>query len=261
MPSPFPGMDPYLEGSTWMNFHGQLCSEIARQLGPKLRPRYLARLTERFFTEITVADGPSKTVRSPDIAVVESRPSSQPNGAAGLGTAVVPVRIPTEIPASVLHFSVEIRDRLERRLITSIGVLSPTNKRGEGRDEYLAKRHRILQSPTHLIEIDLLRAGRRIPMTRELPSAPYYVYVGRFEVRPETDVWPIRLDQPLPIIPVPLLPGDADVLLDLQLALTTVYDLSEYDLEIDYTQPPEGPLDPQQTTWVDERLRAAGQRP
>jgi hypothetical protein len=211
MPSPFPGMDPYLEGSTWMNFHGQLCSEIARQLGPKLRPRYLARLTERFFTEIT--------------------------------------------------FSVEIRDRLERRLITSIEVLSPTNKRGEGRDEYLAKRNRILQSPSHLIEVDLLRSGRRIPMRRELPSAPYYAYVGRFEIRPETEVWPISLDQPLPTIPVPLLPGDADVFLDLQLALTNVYDLSEYDLEIDYTQPPDGPLSAEQATWVDEHLRAAGLRP
>jgi hypothetical protein len=261
MPSPFPGMDPYLEGSTWMNFHGQLCSEIARQLGPKLRPRYLARLTERFFTEITVAAGSTKTSEYPDIGVVESRPLSQSNGAGGLGIATVPVRIPTEIPESVLHFSVEIRDRLERRLITSIEVLSPTNKRGEGRDEYLAKRHRILQSRSHLIEIDLLRAGRRIPMTRDLPLAPYYVYVGRFEIRPETDVWPISLDQPLPTIPVPLLPGDADVPLDLQLALTTVYDLSEYDLEIDYTQPPAGPLSSQQSMWVDERLRDAGLRP
>ncbi|MGP0067286.1 MAG: DUF4058 family protein [Isosphaeraceae bacterium] len=261
MPSPFPGMDPYLEGSTWMNFHGQLCAEIARQLGPKLRPRYLARLTERFFTEITVAAGPTKTLKSPDIAVVESRPALRPNGAGGLGTATVPVRIPTEIPESVLHFSVEIRDRLERRLITSIEVLSPTNKRGEGRDEYLAKRHRILLSQSHLIEVDLLRAGRRIPMTRELPSAPYYVYVGRFETRPDTDVWPVPLDQPLPTIPVPLLPGDADVPLDLQLALTTVYDLSDYGLEIDYTQPPDGPLSPEQAAWVDVHLRAEGLRP
>ena len=51
MPSPFPGMDPYLEGSPWMSFHSQLCAEIARQLTPKLRPRYLARLTERFVTD------------------------------------------------------------------------------------------------------------------------------------------------------------------------------------------------------------------
>jgi hypothetical protein len=254
-------MDPYLEGATWMNFHGQLCSEIARQLGPKLRPRYLARLTERFFTELTAAGETTKSSEFPDIAVVESKPVSRPNGTGGLGVATVPVRIPMEIPESILHFSVEIRDRLERRLVTSIEILSPTNKRGEGRDEYPAKRRRILHSRTHLIEIALLQSGRRIPMTRPLPPAPYYVYVGRFEIRPETDVWPILLDQPLPTIPVPLLPGDADVFLDLQLALTTVYDLSDYNLEIDYTQPPGGRLSPTEAAWVDERLRAAGLRP
>ncbi len=71
MPSPFPGMDPYLEGSTWMNFLGQLCAEIARQLGPKLRPRYLARLTERFFTDISIDPDISKKPIYSDIGVVE----------------------------------------------------------------------------------------------------------------------------------------------------------------------------------------------
>ena len=141
------------------------------------------------------------------------------------------MRVPTVVPESILHFSVEIRDRLERRLVTAIEVLSPTNKRGDGREEYLKKRHRILRSEAHLVEIDLLRAGRRIPMKRALPPAPYYVYVGRDEFRPVTDVWPIRLDQPLPSIPIPLLAGDADVILDLQLAVTAVYDLSDYDRE------------------------------
>lgn len=259
MPSPFPGMDPYLEGSTWMNCHGQLCSEIARQLGPKLRPRYLARLTERFFTDIAIAPETPRERAYPDVGVVEARPAANGNG--GLGVITVPVRVATEMPASILHFSVEIRDRLERRLVTAIEVLSPTNKRGDGREEYLAKRYRVLQSTAHLIEIDLLRAGQRLPMRATLPPAPYYAYVGRSEIRPKTDVWPIPLDQPLPRLPVPLLAGDPDVSLDLQLALTTVYDLSDYDLEIDYTQPPGEPLSPEQAAWVDERLRAAGLRP
>jgi hypothetical protein len=258
MPSPFPGMDPYLEGSTWMNFHGQLCAEIARQLGPKLRPRYLARLTERFFTDISLEDLASKQARSPDVGVVESYPLS--SGAEGVGIATAPVRVPTEMPESILHFSVEIRDRLERRLVTSIEVLSPSNKRGEGREEYLAKRHRTLHSTAHLIEIDLLRKGRRLPMKKPLPPAPYYIYLGRFEIRPDTDVWPIPLDQPLPAVPVPLLAGDPDVALDLQLALATVYDLSDYDLEIDYAKPPDVSLSPQEAAWVDGHLRAAGLR-
>src|SRR5262245_40218479 len=132
MPSPFPGMDPYLEGSTWMNFHGQLCAEIARQLGPKLRPRYLARLTERFFTDVSLGPDPAERLEYPDVSVIEARSSS--NGGGNLGVATAPIRVATEMPESILHFAVEIRDRLERRLVTSIEVLSPTNKRSEGRD-------------------------------------------------------------------------------------------------------------------------------
>src|SRR5260370_30302491 len=115
MASPFPGMDPYLEGSTWMNFRGQLCAEIARQLGPKVRPRYLARLTERFFTDISIEPEASRERRYPDVGIVESHPLSSRGG--GVGIATAPVRIPTEVPESILHFSVEIRDRLERRLV------------------------------------------------------------------------------------------------------------------------------------------------
>jgi len=251
-------MDPYLEGSTWMNFHGQLCAEIARQLSPKLRPRYLARLTERFFTDISVDHSAPKKSLYPDIGVVE--PGNSSNGGEGFGIATAPVRVATQMPESILHFSLEIRDRLERRLVTSIEVLSPINKRRKGRGEYLAKRRRILSSTVHLIEIDLLRTGQRIPMQEPLPSAPYYIYLGRFETRPDTDVWPIHLNQSLPNIPVPLLAGDPDIALDLQLALTNVYDLSDYDLEIDYTKPPDVPLSSEEADWSDSRLRAAGLR-
>jgi hypothetical protein len=172
MPSPFPGMDPYLEGSTWMNFYGHLCAEIARQLGPKFRPRYLARLTERFFTDITLDPSATKRISSPDIGVVEQGPAPYFQGGHAIATALV--RVATEIPEQVLHFAVEIRDRLESRLVTSIEVLSPTNKRGEGRDEYLAKRWQTLRSTAHLIEIDLLHVGQRLPMRQPIPQAPYY---------------------------------------------------------------------------------------
>jgi hypothetical protein len=45
-------MDLYLEGSEWMSFHTQFTAEIARQLAPKLRPRYVALTTRRFVTEM-----------------------------------------------------------------------------------------------------------------------------------------------------------------------------------------------------------------
>jgi hypothetical protein len=155
---------------------------------------------------------------------------------------------------------VDIRDVAQRRLVTAIEFLSPTNKRGLGRRQYLVKRRRLLLSSAHLMEIDLLRRGRRVPMRQPLPSAPYFVLLSRAERRPLTEVWPITLDQPLPTVPVPLRESDPDVPLDLQLALTNVYDLCSLDLAVNYAGPPDVRLPPEAATWAEERLRAAGLR-
>jgi hypothetical protein len=164
------------------------------------------------------------------------------------------------MPEYVPQFAVEIRDVANRRLVTAIEVLSPTNKRGEGREEYLAKRRRILLSTAHLLEIDLLRKGQRVPMREALPDAAYFVFLSRAEARPATECWPIKLGDPLPAIPVPLLDGDPDVPLDLQEALTKVYDLLGYDLALDYTKAPEVALSGGETKWAEDLLRAAGRR-
>jgi Protein of unknown function (DUF4058) len=211
MSSPFPGMDPYLEGALWTTVQFTLGSEIVRQLAPHLRPRYLLLPVERF----------------------------------GMGAPEV---------------AMEIRDTAERQLVTAIEILSPTNKREEGREEYLAKRRQILLSTAHLLEIDLLRRGRRVPMEKDLPAAPYFVFLSRAERRPRTEIWPIPLPTPLPVVAVPLLPGNRDVALDLQQALTAAYDLLGLDLAIDYAQPPEIPLPAAAATWATTLLQAAGLR-
>lgn len=221
MPSPFPGMDPYLEGAIWSSVHNSLSQEIARQLSPKLGDRYVAWPTERFVLE--EIDSVAITTTAPQITV-------------------------------------EIRDVLNRELVTAIEVLSFTNKHGDGRVEYLTKRRRLLLSTAHLMEIDLLHRGERVPMREPLPPASYFVLLCRAEKRPLTEVWPIALPDPLPVVPVPLLPGDADVSLDLQAALTTIYDLLKYGHGIDYANPPQVPLPQEEIAFVDERLRAAGLR-
>lgn len=258
MPSPFPGMDPYLEGPLWTTVHTQLTAEIARQLAPKLRPRYLALTTERFVMEMPESVAVTTTNIYPDVSVSEAGPSRFGVREAGIATA--PLRLATVMPDLVPHVTVEIRNVADRQLVTAIEVLSPTNKRGEGRDEYLAKRRRLLLSSAHLMEIDLLREGRRVPMQKPLPPSPYFVFLSRVDSRPITEVWPIQLSEPLPVVPVPLLPGDPDVPLDLQQALTTLYDLLGYDLAVDYTRPPEVPLRPEAAAWVQDRLRTAGFR-
>lgn len=253
MPSPFPGMDPYLEGSLWTTVHSQLSSEIARQLAPRLQPKYLALTTERFVLD--ESDDVAITTASiySDVGVAKAEP--KPWESAGVATLAAPLRMQTVMPARVPIVNVEIRDVAQRQLVTAIEVLSPANKHGEGRREYLVKRRRLLLSESHLLEIDLLRAGQRVPMRESLPLAPYFVFLSRAELRPSVDVWPISLREPLPTVPVPLLDGDPDVPLDLQRAFTTIYDALRYDLAVDYSKPPERPLAADDAAWAEELIR------
>jgi hypothetical protein len=252
-------MDPYLEGALWTTLHHSLGTEIVRQLAPKLRPRYVALPVERFVMEI--ASGVSVTTASayPNVSVAEAQP--YPPEPSETATVSAPLRLATVIPEAVPHVTVEIRDTRHRQLVTAIEILSPTNKRGAGRMEYVTKRQRLLLSAVHLMEIDLLRMGERVPMQQPLPDAPYFVLLSRAEERPLTEVWPIALDAPLPTVPIPLLAGDPDVLLDLQTAFTAAYDVPGYDLIIDYTQPPDVPLSEANAAWVEAHLRKASVRP
>ena len=159
MPSPFPGMDPYLEGSLWMSVHTPLAVEIARQLNQRLSPRYVALTTRRF-----VLDTPEESEIVigeiyPDVAVARSEPGPAGAGHSTAGTITPPLRMATIVRTPIPHTTVEIRDIENRQLVTVIELLSPTNKRGDGYKEYLNKRDRILRSNAHLIEIDLLRKG------------------------------------------------------------------------------------------------------
>ena len=257
MPNPFLGMDPYLEGDVWTSVHTDLCAQIVRQLSPLIRPKYIATTNRRFVVAVEQPRGRHDSY--PDVGVVERNGGVLSSTASATATAA-PVLMMDRQRTRLPLLTVEIRDVEQRRLVTAIEVLSPTNKRGRGRREYATKRRRTLASPSHLVEIDLLRAGTRYPVQDALPPVPYFAFVSRAERRPQVEVWPMPLEAPLPTIPIPLLPGDADVLLDLQLALTSIYEIVGYDALLDYTQPPPGPLTEQQAAWVEERLRAAGRR-
>jgi hypothetical protein len=250
-------MDPYLEGDLWTTVHTDLCAEIARQLAPKLRPKYVALSMRRVV--LAPPDQSEGVVehRFPDIGVL----TSHPPGNSSVATVVsAPLVLPASFPEPIPHVSVEIRDVAERRLVTCIEVLSPTNKRGPGREEYAGKRLQILAGTAHLVEIDLLRIGTRFPTSQPVPAVPFCVFVSLAEQRGEVGVWPIAMDEPLPVVPIPLLPGDNPVNLDLQRALGVVYDIIGYDELVDYTQAPPGPLTAAQAVWVDEQLRRAGRR-
>lgn len=258
MPSPFPGMDPYLEGPLWTSVHVQLSVEIARQLAPLLRPRYVVRTPRRFV--MSGAEGEEEIAISaaglyPDVAVAETGASAPAPRERSEGIAVAPLQVPTVMPELVPHVTVEIRDSSDHELVTAIEVLSPTNKRGRGRRDYIARRNRFLLSTVHLMELDLLQEGDRVPMCDPLPDSPYFAFLSRGDRRPLTEVWPIALRDRLPALPIPLLAGDPDVRLDLQQAFNNMYDIFGYDLDIDYAQPPEVALKPHEWEWAQQIIR------
>jgi len=259
MPSPFPGMDPYLEGEMWQEFHDRLANQISEQLMPRLRPKYVALLDKRYVIDrpgLGIVQ-PSERHVYPDVHVVKPpyRPTVSMPTYGGVAVIEPTVEVPSPMIEEVPVLSIEIRDVAERRLVTLIEILSPVNKRGDGAREYAQRRLEIMHTSTHLLEIDLLCQGRRIQLLQEPPRTPYYVYLSRAQRRPYTQVWAIELSQPLPAVPVPLLPPDADVALDLQSALNACFDLVGYEELLDYQAEPPAGLSETEQTWVRTLIR------
>jgi hypothetical protein len=223
-------MDPYLEGYLWPDVHQALAGEIRRRLVPKLIPRYVARLK---------------------VHVVEDE---NPEAEIGILYPDVKVLGPIEVHLT----SVEVRDAARNELVTTIGVLSPVNKREPGLKKYREKRQRLHRAGVHLLEIDLLRrATRPLAPHPRLPSAAYVVSLTRGRAQ-AIDVWPLGLRDRLPVVPVPLRDPDPDVPLELGSCLGAVYDEARYELSIDYAaEPPPPPLDTADAEWA---RRVAGGR-
>ena len=258
MSSPFPGMDPYLEApAMWEDFHADLATRIRAQLTPHLRPRYVAVLTPHVtYDELVVQE---TRLAKPDVGVlhVETRPLG--DQVVAIAPAPLTGRVPQEVPVRIQ--SIEIHETETGLLVTAIEILSPVNKRPghEAFDTYRRKRRDLLRTNVHLLEIDLLRGGRRPPLETPLPEAHYFVFLSRGERRPVVEIWPLRFQEPIPVLPIPLLAPDPDVPLDLGRAIQTVYDEAAYDLRLDYRQPPPRPeLASEDMAWLEAHLQAAG---
>lgn len=258
-------MDPYLEGEVWYEFHSQLAQQLSNQLMPLLAPKYVALLNKRYVIDRSVelaADEVTAQSTFCNVRVVgapEPAPAVEPGCEAPI--TYPSVELPNLLPDEIAQINVEIRDVAQRRLVTVIEILSPANKVGAGADDYYQRRVEALHTQPHLLEIDLLRRGSRISLVGEPPPAPYYVYLSRWQRRPFTQVWPLPLRQPLPTIPVPLLPSDPDAPLDLQLAVTTCFAAACYDTLLDYTiEPPAPSFSDDDAAWVEQCLCDAGYR-
>lgn len=252
-------MDPYLEGSYWTTFHTNFAVELAHALTQQLLPKYVAVATRRFILE-EPDDVAIETAFYPDAAVVHAGEAPRGSSATATQRLTAPLELLTVMPVEVPQARIEIRDVAGRKLVTSIELLSPANKVGKERTKYLRKRNRLLSSDAHLLEIDLVHRGRRVPMQKPLPPAPYYVLLTRATRRPRSEVWPIQLQQPLPTISIPLLSGDDDILHDLQATFTATYDKSAFGVLIDYRQPPDVRLPPDEVAYVERMTRQGKSR-
>lgn len=260
MPSPFPGMDPFIESQAWEDFHTRAITVVAELLQPNLRGRYSGWVERRVYVEHPIIDDSDDELRIADVAVV---PSRRPSGAAfpaGAVASLAPAIGQLAMPEQHREAYIVIRKGDTREVVTIIELLSPANKRpgGDGAMEYRDERESILKTHTHLLEIDLLRGGRRPPMLTPLPQGDYFAILSRGRRRPNAEIYAWPLADRLPVIPIPLAGDDPDVPLDLQTVLNTVYDRAGYDEMLDYTaplQPPPGSGDVQQ--WITESLKQA----
>ena len=259
MPSPFPGMDPYLEAPTyWRGFHSRFLVAISDALMEKLPPGYYAEIEQHVWLE---GDDTDERI---SFAYPDAYVAADGTGGVSATTSVATA------PTSEVTFAkptkkknakyLSITEAAKNRIVSVIGLLSPANKSpGEGRESYLAKRNEYILSGTHVVEIDLLRDGDRLPLGRpKLPPADYYAFVSRAEQYPRVAVWAFGVRDPLPTLPIPLKPEHGDIPLSLKACLDTVYARAGYINRINYAAPPESPLRKIDAAWAAELLSNRG---
>ncbi len=253
MPTPFPGMDPYLENpDLWPGVHNRLIVALADELAPRLRPRYFVSVEERAywddFGDLQFAGRPDILVSGIPTPTAMAQPSAAPR------SDVITVTLP--IPDEITETYLEIHATGEDRVITVLEILSPSNKRrGRGREMYEEKRSLVLTSGTHLVEVDLLRAGEPMRMGRNGSHSHYRILISRSYRRPRADLMPFNVRQPIPAFDLPLQRDDDEPRVELNRILHELYDRAGYDLRINYRGDPEPPLEGDDAAWMDALLR------
>jgi Protein of unknown function (DUF4058) len=254
MPSPFPGMDPYIEGWIWADFHLSLVTALRAQLNAKLPKRYVAN-TELYIWREDPSDKDRMSIVGPDSYVADRSGSESPASAVAVATLAPPVTTVLH-RKETKHRYLRIVDSQDRRVVTVIEVLSPANKTASSMgDAYRLKREEYIAGGLNLVEIDLLRAGIRPPLGDPPPPVTdYYVLVNRASDRPRLGIWPFSVREKLPHIPVPIDDGVPDLILELRPALDRVYDEGRYPDQLDYSVPPSVALREPDATWARELL-------
>jgi hypothetical protein len=221
-------MDPYLEHpAEWPEFHNRFVNALAEFIADGLPPAYRARMEIR--SRVIDLSAEERSLIVPDVAV-DRDPDAPPfGGGGGLATLADPVAVPLTVLDEATEGYIEIVHRPDRELVTVVEVLSPANKAGPDFEPFRRKRNAILKQAVHLVELDLLVGGKRVPTDAPLPPGDYLAAVSRWERRPVADIYAWSVRQPLSPIPVPLRAPDPDVRLDLAAAFAETYRRGRYD--------------------------------
>ncbi len=260
---PFPGMDPYLE-QFWGDVHHRLITYLSDAIQKQLPGDLRARVDERVYVE--PEDGSGRRI-VPDVRIIERGRRHDAPLRAGNGVALAdPIIVHMDQDEPVRQGFIEIVDiKSGRRVVTVVEILSPPNKTtGPGRELYLKKQEELRAGRVSLVEIDLLRCGRRVmcaPFERipEGHRTPYAVCVRRGWTPLEFEYYRLPLRERLPAFRIPLRETDPDVPLDLQAVVDQCYESALYD-DIDYREEPDPPLSGDDARWADALLREQGRR-
>lgn len=257
MPSPFPGMDPYLEArAMWPDVHHRLIYNISDYLMQQLRPKYIARIGER----IQLAAFDQSYV--PDVMMVKKLRETP----AAYGEAVADEpRVYEMLDEAATEPYIEIVALDSGDVVTVIEVLSPANKVDKGREQYIQKQKDLQAAGVNLVEIDLLGYGKETTLARKIPDIEpadwrYMICTYREKRFRGLEVYAVPLKERLPNCKIPLRPPDEDVVLALTAVFNRCYDVGGYDLIVDYSQPPAVSLREEEEAWVDAYLKEKGLR-
>ena len=258
MPSPFPGMDPYLEPH-WPDVHVSLIGEIRRALNASLPDDLVASSEER----VAVESRPDWRSPEPDVRVFDAPDEATVVTTATLSAVDLAAPFTATMDDPKMERFIRILEIGSERDVTVIEVLSPTNKRNPGLRVYRSKRMELLDSGVNVVEIDLIRQGNWRRVMHPLECPPGAVATYRAAVRLASDpatihLWPIPLGNGLPDIPVPLRADDPEVRVDLQALIDEVYRTGRYAQRLRYDRPLERPAPPLRGAEAEVSRVAAG---
>jgi hypothetical protein len=240
-------MDPYLESPAyWRDFHQRFITYWCDWLADHLPDHYAVRIDER----LSVAEEESGGVDEvqPDLTIRERHLHEL--------SVVEPVTLRVKYLEEAPEAYLRVLHRPDASLIAVLELLSPTDKQKPERVSYLEKRNELIREEVHLVELDLLLGGSRLPMEDKLPAGDYYAFVSRGDRRPECEVYSWALREPLPAIRLPLKAPDPDVIFDLPGLFALAYQRGRYVRDLPYDAAPPVALSKENAVWVREQILA-----